>query len=71
MVTVVGCLLVFVQVAAAPPQNGECDLPRNLQPEIASKYYPGLRLVTLSDLQELTNWIQSRQPKLCLPHPTQ
>jgi len=51
MVTAVGCLFVFVQVAAAAPQNGECDLPRDLQPEIASKY-PGLKLVTLSDLQE-------------------
>jgi len=51
MVTAVGCLFVFVQVAAAAPQNGECDLPRALQPEIASKY-PGLKLVTLSDLQE-------------------
>jgi hypothetical protein len=36
MVTVVGCLFVFVLVAAAAPQNGECDLPRDLQPEIAS-----------------------------------
>jgi hypothetical protein len=51
MVTAVGCLFVFVQVTAAAPQNRECDLPRDLQPEIASKY-PGLKLATLSDLQE-------------------
>jgi hypothetical protein len=45
------CLLVLVWVAAAAPQNGECDLPRDLQREIASKY-PGRNVVTLSDLQE-------------------
>jgi hypothetical protein len=47
------CLFVFVQVAVAAPQNGdgECNLPRGLQREIATKY-PGRKLVTLSDLQE-------------------
>jgi len=45
------CLFVFVQVAAAAPQHGECDLPKNLQREIVSKH-PGKTVVTLSDLQE-------------------
>src|SRR6266851_3890504 len=45
------CLLVLVQGAAAAPQNRECDLPRDLQREITSKY-PGRKLVTLADLQE-------------------
>lgn len=51
MLIALGCLFVLVQVAAAAPQNDECDLPRDLQPEIASKY-PGLKIVTQSDLQE-------------------
>jgi hypothetical protein len=45
------CLSVFIQVAAALPQNRECDLPQDLQREIASKY-SGMKVVTLSDLQE-------------------
>jgi hypothetical protein len=51
-VTAVGfCLSVFVQVSAAAPRRGECDLQRDLQREIESKY-PGRKLATLSDLQE-------------------
>jgi len=42
---------VVVQAATAAPQNGECNLPSDLQGEIATKY-PGRKLVTLSDLQE-------------------
>jgi hypothetical protein len=42
---------VFIQIVSAAPQNRECDLPQDLQREIASKY-PGTKVVTLSDLQE-------------------
>lgn len=45
------CLFTFVPVAAAAPQNGECDLPQDLQLEITGKY-PGKKVVTLSDLQD-------------------
>jgi hypothetical protein len=45
------CLLVLVQVAAAAAPNDECDLPKELQHEIASKY-PGRTLVSVSDLGE-------------------
>ena len=43
-------LFVFVQVAVAAPPNDACDLPKDLQREVASKY-PGKRVVTLADLQ--------------------
>lgn len=45
------CLLVLVQAAAAKPQSRECNLPQDLQREIASRY-PGRKVVTLSDLQD-------------------
>jgi hypothetical protein len=44
-------ILVFVQVAAAAPANDACDLPQDLQHEVAVKY-PGAKLVGLSDLGE-------------------
>jgi len=46
------CLFVFLGLAtpAAPP-NKACDLPKDLQQEIASKF-PGTQLVSLSDLGE-------------------
>ncbi len=44
-------LFVFAQVAAAAPPNDACELPKDLQREIASKY-PGKTVVTMSDLQE-------------------
>ncbi|HEX4543658.1 MAG TPA: hypothetical protein VH114_10855 [Candidatus Acidoferrum sp.] len=43
--------LVFVEVAAAGPPNGACDLPKDLQREVTNKY-PGRTLVNLSDLNE-------------------
>jgi hypothetical protein len=43
------CLLVFVKVAVAAPPGGTCNLPQDLQREIATKYR-GAELVTLSDL---------------------
>jgi hypothetical protein len=43
------CLFLFAQVAAAQPSNDGCDLPADLQREIASKY-PRRTLVRLSDL---------------------
>lgn len=45
------CLLVFVQFAAAAVPNDGCDLPQDLQREVASKYR-GAKIVTLSDLNE-------------------
>jgi hypothetical protein len=45
------CLFVFVQVAVAGPPNDVCDLPKDLQRELASKY-PGAKLVRLSDLDK-------------------
>jgi hypothetical protein len=45
------CLFAFVQVAAAAPQDGSCDLPLDLQHQIAMKY-PGAKVVTLLDLAE-------------------
>jgi hypothetical protein len=44
-------LFAFAQVAAATPPNDACELPKDLQREIASKY-PGKTVVTMSDLQE-------------------
>lgn len=43
------CLLVFVKVAVAAPSGDTCNLPQDLQHEIAAKY-PGAGLVTLPDL---------------------
>ena len=43
------CVFVLAQVAAAGPRNDVCDLPTDLQHEVASKY-PGRTLVRLSDL---------------------
>jgi len=40
---------MFVQVAAAAQPNDVCDLPKDLQRELANKY-PGAKLVRLSDL---------------------
>lgn len=48
---VVFCLFVFVQIVVAAPSNEPCDLPQDLQREIASKY-PGAKVVTLADLDE-------------------
>lgn len=42
-------LVVFVEVAVAAPPGDTCNLPQDLQHEIAAKY-PGAALVTLSDL---------------------
>jgi hypothetical protein len=42
---------MFVQVAVAAPPNDVCDLPKDLQREVASKY-PGAKLVRLSDLDK-------------------
>jgi hypothetical protein len=44
-------LFLFVQVAAAQQSNDGCDLPTDLQREVASKY-PGRTLVRLSDLND-------------------
>jgi len=41
---------VLVQVVAAGPSNDACDLPKELQREVASTY-PGKKVVTLVDLQ--------------------
>jgi len=45
------CLLAFVQAALAAPRKEACDLPSDLQREVAAKY-PGAKLVTLPDLDE-------------------
>ncbi len=45
------CLLISVEVVRAAPSNVACNLPQDLQREIASKY-PGARLVSLADLEE-------------------
>jgi hypothetical protein len=45
------CLSVFVQVAVAGSPNDACNLPQDLQREVASKY-PQARLVSWSDLGE-------------------
>ena len=44
-------LLALVPTAVATSTNAACDLPQNLQPEVARKY-PGKRVVTLADLQD-------------------
>ena len=44
-------LLVLVQVATAASPNDACNLPQDLQREVAARY-PGAKLVSLSDLQE-------------------
>jgi hypothetical protein len=43
--------LISVEVVRAAPSNVACNLPQDLQREIASKY-PGARLVSLADLEE-------------------
>jgi hypothetical protein len=43
------CLFAFVQVAVAAPPKDACDLPKDLQSVVASKY-PGAKLISLSDL---------------------
>jgi hypothetical protein len=43
------CLFVFVRVAVAAPPGDTCNLPQDLQREVAAKY-PGAELVRLSDL---------------------
>jgi hypothetical protein len=45
------CLVLFVQITQATPQNDACNLPEALNREIAGKY-PGEKLITLSELQE-------------------
>src|SRR5258708_39667495 len=44
-------LFVFVQIAVAASPDGACDLPQDLQREIASKY-PGKKIVSLAGLQD-------------------
>lgn len=44
-------LFFFIPMAIAVPPNDACNLPKDLQPEIATKY-PGAKLVRLSDLSE-------------------
>jgi hypothetical protein len=47
----VSFLFVFVNVAAAQTPKDACDVPKDLEREIAGKY-PGRKVVALSDLQE-------------------
>ena len=42
-------LFVFVEVAVATPPGDSCQLPQDLQNDVAAKY-SGAELVTLSDL---------------------
>lgn len=44
-------LLAIVQGAAAQSSNDACDLPKDLQSIVESKY-PGTKIVTLSDLND-------------------
>jgi hypothetical protein len=44
-------LFAFVQFAVAGPPNDPCNLPQDLQREIASKY-PGAKVVSSSDLED-------------------
>jgi hypothetical protein len=44
-------LCVLVQTAVATSPDGACDLPQNLQRQVARKY-PGKKVVTLADLQD-------------------
>lgn len=49
-ISVIGfCLFGLVPVAFATPPNDPCDLPKDLQREVAGRY-PGTKLVSLSDL---------------------
>jgi len=43
------CLSVFIKVTVAAPPGDTCNLPQDLQREIAAEY-PGAKLVTLSNL---------------------
>lgn len=45
------CLFVLAKVAVAAPPNDACNLPEDLQREVANKY-PGAKLISLSDLGE-------------------
>jgi hypothetical protein len=45
------CLLGSVQLAATAVPGDACNLPEDLQREVAAKF-PGAKLVSLSDLQE-------------------
>lgn len=49
MFAIAFCLFGLVQVAAAGPSIGICDLPKDLQSVVESKY-PGRTLVSFSDL---------------------
>lgn len=44
------CLFVLVKVAVAAPPGDTCNLPQDLQREIAAKY-PGAKPISLSDLE--------------------
>jgi hypothetical protein len=44
-------LCVLAQTAVATSRDGACDLPQDLQREVASKY-PGKKVVTLTDLPD-------------------
>ncbi|MFZ3201516.1 MAG: hypothetical protein WA175_10250 [Candidatus Acidiferrales bacterium] len=44
-------LHIFIQIAFAAPPNNVCDLPQDLQREVATKY-PGAKVVGLSELEE-------------------
>jgi hypothetical protein len=44
------CLLALAQLVIAAPPNDACNLPQNLQREIAAKY-PGAKPIRLSDLE--------------------
>jgi hypothetical protein len=49
--TVSFCLFFFVPMAVGVPSTEACDLPKDLQHEVASKY-PGKKVVNLTDLQD-------------------
>ena len=62
---VVFYLFVLVRLVAAGPPVDTCDLPPDLQRELASKY-PGSRVVGLSDLQEDDRkFFQAHHDKSC------
>jgi hypothetical protein len=44
------CCLIFPRAGAAAPASDPCELPQDLQREVASKY-PGATIVRLSDLE--------------------
>ena len=51
-ISAIGCsLLCFAAAARAVPPNDVCNLPNDLQHEVASRY-PGSRVVNLPDLSE-------------------